>query len=482
VKEVFLLYKYGFFHGINPKTGKRTDPLRGSLISAVVMAAVMYYPLSNVMKATSGLEIASLPGNLFVALVYSFSMSILAIVGNLMSSLEVLSEISGMEILLSLPIGKGNILLYLSILNALSGIWIASMIGVVSVAYAISSGLNPALYISLSILHYVFLTSVGGFLGAIISRALKGRVSKKLATLTLTVILLLVMMLVNTGYGESAAEVFKRLEWTSSILSHPLNVFSTPVHPSSIRIVLEVISMAIFYHFFLKMAFSIEGASVGGRKRRAAFGRVGSVLKDVKVAFRSERGFLMLLYPYIFGAIIGMNSDAGMMMAYVLFLIPMYSSSIVSEMMKGDLESWDYLRSLPLKLEEILRSKIYAIFVLGSSLSIIYFIGVTIWKGFDWKAFYVLLYSFLMHASSAPYGISSAMSGGERWKGFLETLPLSLPAFGVVFGMSGMEKWWGLPLLMVSLIVPPVAAVFKYRSVQRTLAIQSAGSFERSSI
>ncbi len=468
MKEILIFFKYSLFAGYNEKRHTRKNFLLVGTLGTVVSAAMIYYPIFKVMDLVKDLKISGINAGEFTASLYSFIFSILVLLGSILSGTEVFLSFKGLEFLLSLPVRRQNIFAYTYIVEMISGAWSLGFLESLAIARAEIFGGSLIASTMASLLHYTFLSSFGALFSASIRRYVKSPILRRILYVTLSVLLLLVVFLVN-GSSRSITAALKKLKSVSEFLSSPYNILRFPVNPSLFQASLEVLGIISIYTLFTGVVRRIENEAKAALKRGVVKGGISLVGKELKLLFRTERGFLYLLYPYLFALIIGWGQDPVYTMSTALPLIAIYSPSLSKELMNQDLISWDYLRSLPLDLKKIITPKVISITLVGFSLSLMFWLATGLFKGFSIVPAVIATYSTVIYASVSNVGILESVDGGNtKFSTMIRALPITISTLGVIVGLATPNRIWGIPLAAFSMSIPPIfGVIFFKRSLAR---------------
>ncbi len=459
MREIFIFLKYSLFMGYNKKRGKKRNALFAGILGFAVGLFVMYLPFRELMR-TGYPEI--------IALFYSFILSILIFTGALLSGVEALSNIKGLDFLFSLPIKRQSVFAYLFLINFITGLWSMGFLISLSVTYALSAGKNLIVLILSAIVHYIFLISLGLLLISTIHRYFKTPILKRIMYVLVAAIFPIIMMLLN-GNSRNIEERIRNFRLMISFLKSPANITATAVNPNPYTVIIEIALIITFYWIFSKTAQKIE-LSEPKSERKATVKNISVVSKELKMLFRMERGFLYLLYPYIFGLIFGWNQEALYALLTALPLIALYTPNLSKDLMEQDMVSWNYLRSLPIRTKNLIFSKSVALSLIGSLLFFAFYLVLGFIKGFQPLSTIAIPISITVYAFSTPVGILEALEESSgKYSIMIRSLPITLSSLGMLVGLTIPYKIWRAPVLVLSFTLLISFGVILFRKALRKL-------------
>ena len=443
MREILIFMKYSLFMGYNEKRRKRKNALYTGLIGFAIGFLLMYFPIREALK--SGYSE-------LISLFYSMAISALILFGSILSGIESFSSFKSLDFIISLPVKRSNVFAYIYIINLIAGSWGFGFLLALSAVYASSTGKNLLILIASSILHYVFLSSIGIATVSLIRKSSRSSLIRRTIYILLVIALPIIMFFINGG-TKNIEENLKRIEFMMSFLKSPVNITSEAVKPSVLSTVIETLSILLCYILFSRAVQRIE-LTDSERERNKAKESTSMVSKEIKMIFRMERGVIYLLFPYVFGLIFSWNQNIDYAIFTTLPLIALYTPNVSKNLTDQDITSWNYLRSLPIRAKKLISSKMIAISAIGSSVFTAFYMVLGIVKGFSTISLLSLPISSLIYAFSVPVGVLESLEGGsDKYSMLLRSLPITLSSFGMLLGLTIPQRTWRAPILALSTIL-----------------------------
>lgn len=459
MREILIFMKYSLFTGYSEKRNRRKSVLYVGLVGFALGLLLMYFPIREALRYNPQI----------VGLFYSLTVSILILFGGILSGIESFSSFRNLDFIMSLPVRKGSVFAYLYIINLISGSWSFGFLMALSAAYASATGENLALMIASSLLHYVFLSSVGIVLISSIRGFSKSSLLRRVIYVLIAAALPVMMFFAN-GSTRNVGETLNNMRFMMDFLKSPANITSAAVKPSVLSTLVEASSIVLCYIAFMKTAQRIEITDTGKVKKRGVKS-TSMVSKEMKMIFRIERGLVYLAFPYIFGLIFSWNQDVVYALSTVFPLIALYTPNIAKNLMDQDIASWNYLRSLPIYTKRLITSKMVALSLIGSSIFTAFYSILVLIKGFSSVSVLSLPIASLIYAFSVPAGILESLEGGSgRYSTLFKSLPIILSSLGILIGMTIPYKTWRAPILVLSTIALIYFGMVILRRSERKLA------------
>ncbi len=441
MREILIFMKYSLFTGYNEKRNRKKNVLYIGLAGFAIGSLLMYFPIREALKYDPEI----------VALFYSLTISILILFGAILSGIESFSSFKSLDFVMSLPMRRSSVFAYIYMVNLISGSWSFGFLMALSVAYASATGKNPAPMVASSVLHYIFLSSIGITLISAIRGLSRSSFLRRIIYILIAIILPVMMFFVNGGTRD-INKTLERMKLMMDFLKSPANITSAAVKPSVLSTIVEILLIVFCYLVFLKTSQRIETTDTMAVKKKGV-GRVSMISKETKMIFRMERGAIYLVYPYVFGLIFSWNQNVVYALSTTLPLIALYTPNIAKNLMDQDILSWNYLRSLPVDVKKLIFSKMFALSIVGSLLFTVFYIVLATVKGFTLSSILSLPIASLVYAFSVPAGILESLDGGSgRYSTLLKSLPITLSSLGILIGLTIPYIAWKTPILALSTI------------------------------
>ncbi|PLV59489.1 hypothetical protein [Thermotoga sp. KOL6] len=367
MRELLVLLRYAF------PNGKRG--LYSTFVS-IVATGTLFYPLLGkpfeLLLEEYG-EAAFINSLAFSTTLFSI-MFILGISFYLSHSLILETEL---EFLLTLPFKRRTIITY----QLLVSLFYQSFTLIIILLNFVMFSLLLKDWIALisGIVHVFVLFLSGSVLALLFGRLMTNTIARRLSSFVQLVAILGFLTLANVpSFAIKLGKIFVSA-WNP--LAYPFLSHYKP-HFVIYEFLLIVLVFTVFESLAKKFAFEpVVSRRKSPVKENNSFSiGKGFFKKDLITLLREERTVYLLLYPVGFGmlmTIIG-NTDFGLIFAAGISAL--YNSTMSGMLLRRELEVWPFPKTLPLRLREIMTSKVVVPSLLNFAIISAYVLFVTIYK------------------------------------------------------------------------------------------------------
>ncbi|MDK2785397.1 MAG: type transport system permease protein [Thermotoga sp.] len=343
MRELFVLMKYA-----NPQ-GKKG--LYAVLFTALMMGVLFY----SLMGKTFEELLNRFGEEVFVAsLTFSttlFSMMFLLGISFYLSHSLVLEE--EIEFLLTLPIRRSTVVIYQMLMSLFyqAFVLITMFLNLLMLSFLTR---DPVPVLS-GILHLFFLVFLGSALSIALGRILNRSMARRLSSVVQLLAVFGFLVIVNVPDFATVAGRFIVSKWNIlayPVLSHVRSIFL--IHEA----LLVVLSFLAFYLVSQKAAF--EPVAYGKREEQGKkrFPGRGFFKKDLITLFREERMVYFLFYPVGFGVLMTIVGSADFGLIFAVGISALYNATMTAMLWRKELEVWPLPRIFPVRLKDVVLSKV----------------------------------------------------------------------------------------------------------------------------
>ncbi|PLV56903.1 hypothetical protein [Thermotoga sp. SG1] len=343
MRELFVLMKYA-----NPRGKKGLY----AVIFTALMMGVLFYSL---MGKTFEELLNRFGEEVFVAsLTFSttlFSVMFLLGISFYLSHSLVLEE--EIEFLLTLPIRRSTIVIYQMLMSLFyqAFVLITMFLNLLMLSF-LTRDLLPVLS---GILHLFFLILLGSVLSIVFGRALNRSAARRLSSVVQLLAVFGFLVIVNVPDFATVAGKFFVSKW--NVLSYPVLSHDRPIFLIH-ETLLAVLSFLLFYLASRKAAFEPVSYEKKEEQKEKRFPGRGFFKKDFITLVREERMVYFLFYPVGFGVLMTIVGSADFGLIFASGISALYNATMTAMLWRKELEVWPLPRIFPVRLKDVVLSKV----------------------------------------------------------------------------------------------------------------------------
>jgi ABC-2 type transport system permease protein len=434
MREILILLKYGVFLKYRKRRG-RISGVWGYLIGFLILSFVTASLIKSFVGKLSGVNIGEIDLFELFGLNWSSFMNIMILMGSVGTGIMFLSMNEETEFLLSLPMRRQSITLYLLLSSMLVQLPFAGIYLAVLLSYSLAKLGDPLPGILSFVLNFSLITALGMVLSTFVASKFTRSSARKLF-ITLQILEIVPFLLLTNINSQSMEEVLRKLLRLYNFLSSPFNILGHGVSMierpwySLIDFGLFLLLSFIFLKLSSGIAFEVEKGKTPKRKGISSatvlstFGlsrRERALLyKDLRAFFSNEMALFYVIYPYAFGAFMGFMSSAKnqitpVLVALMISTIYAFNEAVIASL--SDLIYRDLSRSLPVDYKKLIFSKAKIPIFLNLSLMALMIVTFSLIKGFVFTNVLLLGLSALYYSMAAFMGIKSSMKNPPESEG-----------------------------------------------------------------
>lgn len=420
MKELITILKYGL-KGSGIFSRSKQARWIFSFITPLIFIFIFGIPMYYVLKESSFyiLNVSSVDFLEFIAVSWCFFLMVISITTLFPFIVYSLIKNEEIEMLLSLPINRGSIIIYQTVLTLMSESFLIVFFLFGFLAYTNVMGFNKILSIVASLIYILFLISISMLLAIAFGKLLGKHRARKYHTImyfvNISLFVLLSQMNPSVLKNMNLENMMKRLEFMKKFILNPMNPAYLPIlSVKHVEILLIMIfSVIILFVLVYRLSKNVTFEMVYDKRKKhkiifptKAYGTVSGVfLKDIKTFSRNEQMIFMIFYSIGFPLIFAfLSKNFSLSFPLVVFISGIYIALTSAFLTSQEFLVLPMSKSFPIKLESLFLPKlIIPALVYTTTCTIFVVIYVSLTNNFF--MFLTIPFTFLLYLFNSYLGI-----------------------------------------------------------------------------